>query len=100
MLSTALPSWVLEASRLVTGSIGWPAYLVSQLFVAAAYVFVFLLGRDMMGPERAAALIALSAAAVAARRSMNRGTCPPPWLPGGRTVPRGPTSPGLVLRRS
>ena len=51
----ALPSWVLEASRLLTGAVGWPAYLVSQLFVAAAFACVFLLGRDMMGPERAAA---------------------------------------------
>src|SRR6266850_1682315 len=31
----ALPSWVLEASRLMTGVVGWPAYLVAQLFVAS-----------------------------------------------------------------
>lgn len=52
----ALPSWVLELSLLVTGgAAGWPAYLASQLFVAATYLLVFLLGRDLMGPERAAA---------------------------------------------
>jgi 4-amino-4-deoxy-L-arabinose transferase-like glycosyltransferase len=52
----ALPSWVLEASRVATaGTLGWPAYLASQLFVAATFVFVFLLGRDMAGPARAAA---------------------------------------------
>jgi 4-amino-4-deoxy-L-arabinose transferase-like glycosyltransferase len=51
----ALPGWVLEASRLLTGAVGWPAYLASQLFVAATFAIVFLLGRDMMGPERAAA---------------------------------------------
>jgi 4-amino-4-deoxy-L-arabinose transferase-like glycosyltransferase len=51
----ALPSWVLEASRVLTGTVGWPAYLVSQLFVAATFALVFLLGRDLMGPERAAA---------------------------------------------
>ena len=51
----ALPSWVLEASRILTGAVGWPAYVVSQLFIAAAFLFAFLLGRDMMGPERAAA---------------------------------------------
>lgn len=51
----AMPAWALEASRLVTGAVGWPAYLVSQLFVAATFVIVFLLGRDLMGPERAAA---------------------------------------------
>jgi hypothetical protein len=51
----ALPSWMLEASRVVTGVVGWPAYLVSQLFIAATFLFVFLLGRVLMGPERAAA---------------------------------------------
>ena len=51
----ALPSWALEASRLLTGAVGWPAYLVSQLFVAATFVFAFLLGRDLTDPRRAAA---------------------------------------------
>ena len=52
----ALPSWVLEASRIVTGgAIGWPAYLSSQLFVAITFALVFVFGRDVMGPQRAAA---------------------------------------------
>jgi 4-amino-4-deoxy-L-arabinose transferase-like glycosyltransferase len=52
----ALPSWVLEASRIATGgAIGWPAYLASQLFVAATFAFVYLLGRDVMDAPRAAA---------------------------------------------
>jgi 4-amino-4-deoxy-L-arabinose transferase-like glycosyltransferase len=51
----ALPSWVLEASRIVTGAVGWPAYLASQLCVATTFVLVFLLGRDLMGAEPAAA---------------------------------------------
>ena len=51
----ALPSWVLEASRLLTGAVGWPAYLISQIFVATTFAFVFLLGRDLMGAERGAA---------------------------------------------
>ncbi len=51
----ALPSWALEASRIVTGAVGWPAYLLSQLCVAATFLFVYLLGRDLMGPHRAAA---------------------------------------------
>jgi len=51
----ALPSWALEASRLLTGAVGWPAYLVSQLFVAATFVFAFLLGRDLTDSRRAAA---------------------------------------------
>jgi 4-amino-4-deoxy-L-arabinose transferase-like glycosyltransferase len=51
----ALPSWVLETSRIATGAIGWPAYLVSQLFIAATFLFVYLLGRDLLGPRRAAA---------------------------------------------
>jgi 4-amino-4-deoxy-L-arabinose transferase-like glycosyltransferase len=50
----ALPSWVLETSRLLTGEVGWPALLVSQIFVAAAFGFVFLLGRDLTGDVRAA----------------------------------------------
>jgi 4-amino-4-deoxy-L-arabinose transferase-like glycosyltransferase len=51
----SMPGWALEASYLLTGAYGWPAYLVSQLFIVASFVFVFLLGRDLMGPERAAA---------------------------------------------
>jgi 4-amino-4-deoxy-L-arabinose transferase-like glycosyltransferase len=52
----ALPSWFLEASRILTsGATGWPAYLVSQLFIAATFGLVFLLGRDMMGAKRGAA---------------------------------------------
>jgi Dolichyl-phosphate-mannose-protein mannosyltransferase len=51
----ALLSWILEASRILTGVVGWPAYLVSQLVVATTFALVFLLGRDLMGAERAAA---------------------------------------------
>ncbi len=50
-----LPGWALEASRVVTGAVGWPAYLTSQLFVAATYVCVFMLGREMMDEKRALA---------------------------------------------
>lgn len=50
-----LPGWVLEASRQLTGAIGWPAYLASQLFIAATLLFVFMLGREIMGGERALA---------------------------------------------
>ena len=51
----ALPSWVLEATRVLTGTVGWPAYLVSQLCVAATFLFVYWLGCDLMGRQRAAA---------------------------------------------
>ena len=51
----SMPGWALEASYLLTGAYGWPAYIVSQLFISASFIFVFLLGRDLMGPERAAA---------------------------------------------
>src|SRR6516225_5359439 len=51
----ALPSWALEATWLITGAIGWPAYLLSQACVAATFLFVYLLGRELMGPSRAAA---------------------------------------------
>ena len=50
-----LPGWILEISRELTGAVGWPAYLVSQLFVAATYLIVFMLGRDMMDSRRALA---------------------------------------------
>jgi hypothetical protein len=51
----ALPSWALEATRLITGAIGWPAYLLSQACVAAMFLFIYLLGRELMGASRAAA---------------------------------------------
>jgi hypothetical protein len=51
----SMPGWMLELSYLLTGAYGWPAYIVSQLFIAASFILVFLLGRELMGPERAAA---------------------------------------------
>lgn len=51
----ALPSWMLEASRVLTGHIGWPAYLVSQLFIAATLALIYILGRDLMDARRGAA---------------------------------------------
>ena len=51
----ALTSWCLELSRLVSGTSGWPAYLVSQLFVASTFMLVFLIGREPLGAERALA---------------------------------------------
>lgn len=50
-----LPGLVLEASRLLTGMVGWPAYLVSQLFIAATFWAVFELGREVMDARRALA---------------------------------------------
>ena len=50
-----MPGWVLEVSRELTGSIGWPAYLASQVFVATTLLFIFLLGREMMDSRRALA---------------------------------------------
>jgi 4-amino-4-deoxy-L-arabinose transferase-like glycosyltransferase len=54
-----LPAWLLEASRLLTGSVRWPEYLLSQLFVCATYVLVYLLVRDLMGPRLALASVLL-----------------------------------------
>jgi 4-amino-4-deoxy-L-arabinose transferase-like glycosyltransferase len=51
----ALPAWVLQTTRVLTGAVGWPAYLASQLFIAATFVFVYRLGSDLMGRSRAAA---------------------------------------------
>jgi hypothetical protein len=50
-----LPGLLLEASHLATGAYGWPAYLIAQLFAAATYLFVYLIGRALMGPRAAAA---------------------------------------------
>jgi 4-amino-4-deoxy-L-arabinose transferase-like glycosyltransferase len=55
----ALPAWVLELSRDLTGAIGWPAYLASQIFIALTFLFVFTLGRDLMGSKRALAGVLL-----------------------------------------
>lgn len=49
-----LPGLILEALRLATGATRWPAYAISQLFVAGTFLAVFALGRDMLGPARAA----------------------------------------------
>jgi 4-amino-4-deoxy-L-arabinose transferase-like glycosyltransferase len=50
-----LPGLVLEPTRLLTGQTGWPAYLVSQLFVAVTIWAVFALGRELMDAPRALA---------------------------------------------
>lgn len=52
----ALPSWMIEASRILSGgAIGWPVYVVSQIFVAATLAAVYALGRDLMDAPRGAA---------------------------------------------
>lgn len=50
-----LPGLVLEGIRRVTGQVFWPAFLVSQLFIAATYWAVFTLGRDLLDARRALA---------------------------------------------
>jgi 4-amino-4-deoxy-L-arabinose transferase-like glycosyltransferase len=47
-----LPSWTVEAFFDAFGDIG--PFLLSQLSIAATYIFVFALGREMMGARRAA----------------------------------------------
>lgn len=51
----ALPSWLLEGSRILTGAVGWPAYVLSGLFIGATYLIVYRLGAAMMDPQRALA---------------------------------------------
>jgi 4-amino-4-deoxy-L-arabinose transferase-like glycosyltransferase len=51
----ALSSLLLEATRIVTGSISWPAYVLSQFCVCITFVMVFLLGREPLGDARALA---------------------------------------------
>jgi 4-amino-4-deoxy-L-arabinose transferase-like glycosyltransferase len=50
-----LPGLVLEPTRLITGAVGWPAFLVSQLFIAITFWAVFALGRELMDSRRALA---------------------------------------------
>ena len=57
-----LPSWVIELSVMVTRDVILGPYLASQLAVALAYCFIFLLGRLLMDSLRAAAGTALIAA--------------------------------------
>lgn len=59
----AMPSWVLEGSRVLAGgAFGWPAYLASQLFIATTFACVFIFGRDVMGSRRGAVGVLLLAA--------------------------------------
>ena len=59
----AMPSWVLEGSRVLAGgAMGWPAYLASQLFIATTFALVFIFGRDIWGSRRAATGVLLLAA--------------------------------------
>ena len=50
-----LPGLLLEAVRLLSFGALWPAYLLAQACVAASFAAVYLLGRDLLGPGRAAA---------------------------------------------
>ncbi len=56
-----MPGWLLEAGRVLTGAVGWPAYLTSELFLIATYLLVYALGAAMMGPARALAGVLLLA---------------------------------------
>ena len=49
----ALSSLLIEASRELTGAIGWPAYVLSQIAICFTFLFVFLLGKPVLGMERA-----------------------------------------------
>ncbi|MDB5846501.1 MAG: hypothetical protein JWP29_253, partial [Rhodoferax sp.] len=54
-----LPGWLLETAHLLTGSFRWPQYLLSQLVVTSTFIFVYLLGRDILGHRRALAAVLL-----------------------------------------
>lgn len=49
-----LPGLVLEPTRWLFGA-GWPAYVVSQIFIGVTFWAVFQLGRDLMDGPRALA---------------------------------------------
>ena len=59
----AMPAWVIEIGRRLTGTIGWPVYFASQLFVAATLWLTYQIGADLMDARRGAAA-ALSLAGV------------------------------------
>jgi 4-amino-4-deoxy-L-arabinose transferase-like glycosyltransferase len=48
-----LPAWLLGFAYDVFGTHLWVSLLLAQLCIAATYVFVFMLGRDLMGPGEA-----------------------------------------------
>ena len=50
-----LPGWMLEAARLLTGSVTWPAYVLPQICVVLAFACIFRLGCDLMEGARALA---------------------------------------------
>jgi 4-amino-4-deoxy-L-arabinose transferase-like glycosyltransferase len=50
-----LPGLVLDAVRHVIPGAFWPAFIVSQIFIAATFVCVFALGRELMDDRRALA---------------------------------------------
>jgi len=50
-----LPGLLIEAGYRLTGAYGWPDFLLSQLFIAATYGFVYRLGRELIGARAAAA---------------------------------------------
>ncbi len=50
-----LPGLLLEAVRRASFGALWPVYLFGQGCVAASFVAVYLLGRDLLGPGRALA---------------------------------------------
>lgn len=54
-----LPAWSLEITRDLTGSYTWGHFLLSQVFVCATFVVVYLMARDMVGRRGALAAVLL-----------------------------------------
>ena len=50
-----LPGLLLEAVRRLSFGALWPAYILAQACVVASFAAVYLLGRELLGPGRAAA---------------------------------------------
>ncbi len=50
-----LPGLLLEAVRRLSSGALWPAYALAQICVAASFIAVWLLGRDLLGTGRALA---------------------------------------------
>ena len=51
--------WMLELSRLLTGSTRWPGFLLSQISTCITFVIIYLHARDTLGERRALATVLL-----------------------------------------
>ncbi|MDA3889021.1 MAG: glycosyltransferase family 39 protein [Allgaiera sp.] len=54
-----MPAWALEITHDLTGSYTWGHFMLSQIFICATFVMVYLMARDMVGKRGALASVLL-----------------------------------------